>query len=252
MGPSDFKIVTGEERADLLEAADEVTTPSWPEFMRKDPIAGEHWRGLYEHFPGFQFAMIDTTVDRLIAVGNSLPLSWVGRPDELPDDGWDWAMTSGFADVAAGRPPKTMSALQVAVAAEYRGRGISRQMINHMRRIGQAHRLRALVAPVRPSGKCRYPLTPMDEYIKWTNDDGLPFDPWMRVHARLGAATIRTCPSSMRISGTVAEWEDWTGMAFPQTGRYILPEALVPITIDREADRGTYIEPNVWMYHKLT
>ena len=27
--------------------------------------------------------------------------------------------------------------------------------------------------------------------------------------------------------------------------------ALVPVTIDREADQGLYVEPNVWMRHRL-
>jgi hypothetical protein len=38
----------------------------------------------------------------------------------------------------------------------------------------------------------------------------------------------------MVISGTVAQWEHWTGMAFPETGRYVVPEALDLVDIDRE------------------
>ena len=55
----------------------------------------------------------------------------------------------------------------------------------------------------------------------------------------------------MRITGTVSEWEKWTGQKFPESGTYTIYGALVPIDIDREADRGVYIEPNVWMYHSL-
>ncbi|MBE9511729.1 MAG: hypothetical protein IMY71_12700, partial [Bacteroidetes bacterium] len=36
--------------------------------------------------------------------------------------------------------------------------------------------------PIRPTLKCHYPLIPMDDYINWQNKDGLPFDPWLRVH----------------------------------------------------------------------
>jgi hypothetical protein len=49
----------------------------------------------------------------------------------------------------------------------------------------------------------------------------------------------------------VAEWEEWTDMAFPQTGEYVVPGALVPVTIDRERDERRYVEPNVWMRHPL-
>jgi hypothetical protein len=55
----------------------------------------------------------------------------------------------------------------------------------------------------------------------------------------------------MRIPGTVAQWEDWTGLAFPESGWYVVPGALVPVEIDRERDEGLYVEPNVWMVHSL-
>jgi len=54
----------------------------------------------------------------------------------------------------------------------------------------------------------------------------------------------------MLITGTVAEWEDWAAMAFPQTGRYVVPDALDLVHIDRPADRGTYAETNLWMRHQ--
>jgi hypothetical protein len=56
----------------------------------------------------------------------------------------------------------------------------------------------------------------------------------------------------MTIAGTVADWEAWTGMAFPESGDYVVPGALTLVSVDREADRGTYVEPNVWMHHRLT
>jgi hypothetical protein len=40
-------------------------------------------------------------------------------------------------------------------------------------------------------------------------------------------------------------------MAFPETGPYVIPEALVPVEIDRERDLGRYVEPNVWVRHPL-
>ena len=55
----------------------------------------------------------------------------------------------------------------------------------------------------------------------------------------------------MRIAGTVAQWEEWTELAFPESGSYVVPGALVPVEIDREQDEGLYVEPNVWMVHSL-
>jgi hypothetical protein len=56
---------------------------------------------------------------------------------------------------------------------------------------------------------------------------------------------------SMVVEGRVRQWEQWTAMRFPASGRYVVPGALVPITIDRRRDRGRYVEPNVWMLHPL-
>ena len=89
-----------------------------------------------------------------------------------------------------------------------------------MRGLARAHGYPALVAPVRPTWKERYPLIPMERYAGWTRDDGLPFDPWLRVHAKLGAELLEVCPASMRIEGSVEEWEDWTGLVFPDDGDY--------------------------------
>ena len=68
---------------------------------------------------------------------------------------------------------------------------------------------------------------------------------------RLGAEIVRPCPESMTITGTVSEWERWTSMLFPEGGDYVVPGALELVTIDRETDIGTYVEPNVWMHHQL-
>ena len=105
----------------------------------------------------------------------------------------------------------------------------------------------SLIAPVRPTWKARYPLIPMDDYVGWTRADGLPFDPWVRLHARLGAEQLDVCPASLTIEGTREEWEDWAGMGFPADGRYVVPGALVPVEF--ASGRGVYVEPNLWMRH---
>ncbi len=124
-------------------------------------------------------------------------------------------------------------------------------MVQTMSALGTAHGLADLIAPVRPSWKERYPLTAIERYAGWRRPDRLPFDPWMRVHARLVAEVVGPEPRSLRITGTVAEWERWTGLAFPESGDYVFPRGLAPVWIDREADLGIYFEPNVWMRHRL-
>jgi hypothetical protein len=107
-----------------------------------------------------------------------------------------------------------------------------------------------LIAPVRPSLKDRYPTIPIERYAHWTRPDGEPFDPWVRVHTRLGARIGPPIPHSLRITGTVEEWETWTHMQFPDTGDYVFPAGLAIVHIDREAGTGEYWEPNVWIIHE--
>ncbi len=91
----------------------------------------------------------------------------------------------------------------------------------------------------------------MESYVSWTTPEGLPFDPWLRVHVRLGGRIVAVCPESMRVTGSVADWEGWTGMRFPGSGQHVVPDALVPVEIDLARDEGVYIEPNVWVEHDL-
>jgi hypothetical protein len=92
----------------------------------------------------------------------------------------------------------------------------------------------------------------MGRYARWTRADGAPFDPWLRTHRRLGATFLGVAPRSMVVTGTLAEWQAWTGMEFPASGVYVVPGALAPVMIDRRRDLGRYVEPNVWMRHDLT
>lgn len=216
--------------------------------MLHDPVANG-FTDCYEKLPQYQFILVDDRTGETVSIGNSIPLAYDGDRADLPDDGWDWAMTQGLDDLAQGRKPALLCALQVVVFGDQRGRGVSAKTVRAMKVIGQTHGLQGMIAPVRPSQKCDYPLTPIDQYIKWTNTDALPFDAWLRVHARVGARIVKPCHTAMRITGTVTEWEGWTGRRFPDSGDYIVPGALVPVQIDCENDRGLYVEPNVWMYH---
>jgi hypothetical protein len=91
----------------------------------------------------------------------------------------------------------------------------------------------------------------MERYARWTNDDGLPVDPWIRVHARMGAQILAVAPRTLAIRGTVAQWERWTEMRFPDSGPYVVPGALQPVVVDRDADDVRYEDPNVWMRHAI-
>ena len=237
------RFFTYDERPEL-RARSGFLREAWPAFMLESPISYERWHLLYERFGGFQFWLVDEA-DEILAEGNSLPV----RLDlaDLPDRGWEYVVEHA---TNGDEQPTLVSAIQVLVDRNLHGSGLSATMLGEMRRIAAGAGYGDLVAPVRPSLKSRYPLTPIEEYVTWTTTEGLPFDPWLRVHARAGATIEKVCFESMIIPGSVADWEEWTGMRFPSSGTYVIPGALEPVDIDVTADRGVYVEPNVWMHHR--
>ena len=195
----------------------------------------------------FLFYAWDDEREEVIGVGHAIPAAWDGHTASLPDGGFDAVIEARF--VPERPTPTVLCALGITIAPEYRGWGLSRRMIERMAELGRAHDLDTLIAPVRPTLKHRYPLTPIERYLSWRRPDGTHLDPWLRTHERLGAEIVKVASESVVITGTVADWEGWTKMALPDSGTYVVPGALVPIEIDRERDEGVYIEPNVWMVH---
>jgi GNAT superfamily N-acetyltransferase len=211
----------------------------WPEFMQHDPVVSTFWPRLYEVYPDFQLWVLDGR--QLVGHACTLPVAWDGTPKER---GIDWAMSNGTSGM-----PTTLCAIVAGLVPEYRGRGISGVVVDRMAKLAAAHGLDCLIAPVRPTWKERYPLTPIESYVRWRREDGFLYDPWLRVHERLGAELLECAPRSMTITGSRDEWEEWTGLQFPESGDYVVPGALAPVRFD--VGHGTYVEPNVWMRHRV-
>jgi hypothetical protein len=55
----------------------------------------------------------------------------------------------------------------------------------------------------------------------------------------------------MVIPGTPANWREWTGQPFDATGPVRVPQALTPVHCDVEAGHVVYVEPNVWVHHRV-
>lgn len=236
---------TSAERPELLERRQPLLD-GWPAFMLEDPVANRCWNLLYERFGALQRLLVDEETDELVAEANCVPVSV--DVEALPERGWDDVLERG---TTSDEVPTAVSAISIVIADGRRGQGLSSRCLERMREGGAEHGYPHLVAPVRPSWKARYPLVDIDRYVEWRTPEGLPFDPWLRVHARAGAERVSVCHESMTIVGSVADWEQWAGMRFPDSGDYVVPGALTLVSIDREAELGTYVEPNVWMRHTL-
>ncbi len=242
---SPITIVTAEERPADWVAAASLFGSVWPEYNNHGNDTARYFGVLTERFAHLQVLLLDTESQRFVGRGRTIPFRWDGTLDDLPlgiDD-------VGLRAIDDPRPPNAVSALAAEVVPGEQGRGLSHFVLRAMGVVARRAGLGSLVAPVRPSWKERYPLVPIERYAAWTRDDGLPFDPWLRVHARLGASVLRPEPRSLRIEAPVEDWERWTAMAFPEDGEYVFPAGLAPRQV--RGGVGSYFEPNVWMRHDL-
>jgi hypothetical protein len=238
-------VATVADRPDVVELAWQSTRDLLPEYNNHGDVVNEYWPRLTDELPEYQFHLLDNA-GQILARVRSIPIAWDGTVDDLPD-GIDGALVRGFAQ----RSPTALCALLVAVPRAVQQRGVSATALVAMSTIAREHGFGSLIAPVRPSTKEQYPLVPIDRYAGWRRPDGSMFDPWMRVHERLGAQILKPEARSLRITGTVTEWEAWTAMSFPEAGDYWFPGGLTTVSIDRANDQGSYFEPNVWMHHRL-
>jgi GNAT superfamily N-acetyltransferase len=242
-------LVTLAQRPDLVARIPDVLASRWPVYLLAGrPGHGENLVDLLLSAPDNQIVLL--AGEEPVGVGLSVPLAWDGTPGGLPA-GWDGAVSASGALRAAGAAPNAFCAVSITIRPEVAGRDIGVDMIRALKRAAGAAGARALIGPVRPTHKHRYPLIPMADYARWRTPAGAVFDPWLRAHLAEGAAQLKVEEVSMTITGTVAQWEQWAGTAMPSSGRYLVPRALVPVEVDVSADLGTYREPNVWVSHPV-
>ena len=240
------EFVTTADRPDLEDEAAASFRTSWPEFIFHDPVTNEYIERVGRYFERFDVLLLDD--GRVSAGGWGVPLHWDGSIGGLPD-GYDGSMVRSVEAHERSADVDCLSIMAIAVSADRRHAGLAGEVVIELRRRAEAAGLTRVIAPVRPALKARYPLTSMADFATWLRADGLHIDPWIRTHQRLGATVLAVAERSMVIVGSVSQWQEWTGMALPQSGTYVIPEALDVLEISYEDDRGIHVEPNLWMQH---
>lgn len=242
-----YTVYTLEQKPGYRQHINRLSDASWPAFLLHGNIT--RWNLLFDRFPEYQLLMVDAD-STLIAAGHTVPIPWNGAISDLPSSMEDILIRAEEADDHQ-KAPDALCAMSAMVSADHRGQQLSRKLLGEMRALANRHALSALLAPVRPIWKSRYPLIPMARYVEWTREDGSPVDPWIRVHWRLGAEPLCVAPNALTVEASITEWEKWTGETVYGSGKYIIPGALQPVVMDVEEDIGRYEDPNYWMKHPV-
>jgi hypothetical protein len=218
----------------------------FPEFITADKLIKRYIGRVREWFTAQDLILLDGD-DVPVATGWGVPLRWSGEIADLPT-GYTDSIVCAVEGHEQRVVPDTLVICGAVVRPDLKGQGLAGEVLLALRHLAGEAGWR-VIAPVRPTLKAQYPVTPIETYITWTRDDGAPLDPWIRAHCRLGARILKAAPESQTMTGTVTEWERWTGLVFPDSGDYVIPDGLALLSIDKAADLGTYVEPNVWMQH---
>ena len=235
------------ERPDLTGAMWALPTP-WPRFLQQDLVADFVYDLMPVRYPELQLLALDG--ERLLARVNAVPFVWSGHDDDLPETGWDQALGMAFRPgMPAGATAVCL--IEARIHPEARSRGLSGELLlaarGRARDLGYQH----LIAPILPTAKHLEPHTPIAEYVTRTRADGLPHDPWLRTHLRVGGRLVRVCPAAMTIAGSLREWREWTGLALVRSGPVVVHGGLNPVHVSTENDYAVYVEPNIWIHHPV-
>ncbi|WP_034088904.1 hypothetical protein [Streptacidiphilus albus] len=239
------------EQTDAREWSDEqlqeLFSEGFPEFITADRLVKQYIGRIREWFTDLNLMLVDEH-GVPVASGWGIPIRWDGRIETLPT-GYTDAIIRAVEGREQGIEPDTLVICGAIVTPARKGQGLAGETLNALRGLAVDAGWQRVIAPVRPTLKAQYPLASIEAYMGWTRQDGSALDPWIRTHRRLGARILAAAPASQTMTGTVSEWEQWTGMVFPESSDYVIPQGLNLLHIDRSTDQGIYVEPNIWMQH---
>jgi GNAT superfamily N-acetyltransferase len=212
---SRYVLKTRADSPELRKAAMVIEQSAWAPlgFLNFTRAHFEHYQRLLDEHADCQLCLVDQVTGYPVAVGNCVPITC--NVQNLPAEGWDWIVENA-AD-RSKEPRNAIGALAISVPGIHRGKGVARELIAGFRQLA--------------ADRGYY---------------GRAYDPWLRSHLSAGGRIVGPAARSMVVEEPVAFWETWAGRAFPQSGDYEIEGALAPVSIRRESDLGSYIEPNVW------
>jgi hypothetical protein len=198
----DYQVNTLDKRNGLLDKLENLNDNSWPEFLQHGDV--KSWYQLWEELINFQLVLTDHN-DTLIGAGFTVPISWNGSLDDLPES-IEEILLNGLEN--NDTPANTLTPVAALVDESCRGHNLSAEILKQIKSLAIRNGFENLIVPVRPTWKALYPLQSIESYAGWRREDGLFYDPWLRTHQRLKAKVLKCVDSTLKIEGSIEEWEE--------------------------------------------
>jgi GNAT superfamily N-acetyltransferase len=198
-----------------------------------------------DYFP--ELHLVAVSAGKIVGTIDGCPLDWDGDPEHLPELGWTGmieAARRGFEDLS----PRWVGAIGTSVDPEFESSGLAGRLLTALRDVALTLGYAGVAAPVRPVSRWRMPQVSLEEYAKARLSDGRHFDPWVRVHERIGGRIVAVCEQSASFVGDHEQWERWLGMRLPVDGRVLAAPRTVDF-LDLFMGVGVLTEGSIWMVH---
>ncbi len=237
---------TIDQRPDLRHGVNALHNESWPAYFEGNDATQNYWDRIYREYPELQLVLTDEQ-DCIVAAANAVPIYWDGKPETL-HDGWDSAVESAFISEMT---PNTLCVLAAVVDSGSQGEGLSYAALNAMKQLAVSEGFEEILIPVRPTMKKISQTMDLLDYCSQRDENGKASDPWLRVHENCGGTVIGYCEKSQLITGSIIQWQHWSGETFTDSGSYELDDTMQPLYIDLADDCGTYYDQAVWIQHDV-
>lgn len=147
---TDISVLSLEDSPDLKTG--KIMKSVWPEFMTPDRKAMKYWGEMRRQFPDYQLCLCDKN-NKVMGLGNSVPISWTGVLDDLPID-WTDTLVRGVENKGKAN---TLAAVNVAIHPKYQRSGLSQRLLTEFKKLAHRKGVSRMIVPVRPSFKADYP-----------------------------------------------------------------------------------------------
>jgi len=235
----EFKIRDcSQDEENISWAIEDVVWPTFNQFA-EGSIA-------VDYDPRFHLVVEKIDDGSLVATIDGIEMQWDGDSKTLPVRGWTEIVEKGISGENIGG--EWVAALGTSVLPEYQQFGLSKKLLEEMVRKVKNLGYKGLVAPVRPIYRWRMLDVSLDQYVNARTSSGEHFDPWIRIHERIGGKIIGVCPGSAVFTAPVLDWSDWSQMKLPKGGQIIVPNAINYLEIENGI--GTLREDSVWVLHQ--